>query len=76
MYSRDSCFFSKIFFLFFVLLPITSFINGVFPVSRNVLAISGLFSSPIYRVSHGKRMFLESPLLFLSKWVGSEEGSL
>ena len=42
-------------FSFFLLLPITKFINGVFPVSRDVLAISRLFSSCIYKAA---RIFL------------------
>ena len=50
MYSNASCFFSKIFH-FFLLLPITYFINGVFPASRDVLAISRLFSSRLYKAA-------------------------
>ena len=54
MYSRDSCFFSKISSSSF-LLPITKFNNGVFLVSHDVLAISRLFSSRIYKAA---RFFL------------------
>ena len=49
MNSSDSCFFSKIFL--FLLLTITKFINGVFPGSRDILAISRLFSSCIYKAA-------------------------
>ena len=54
MYSSDFCFFSKI-FLFFILTDYV-FTNGVFPVSREVLASFRLFSI-IYKAA---RFFFNS----------------
>ena len=44
-------------FSFLLLLPTTEFINNVFPVPQDVLAISRLFSSRIYKVA---RLFIHS----------------